>query len=271
MNNSFLAPNESIEQVIKMGIKKANTSVQKVFTLGVLAGIFIGLAYVGYMSVTQTLGNFDKGFSKFMGASVFPVGIMLVLFVGGSLFTGNNLVTVAYLDKKITLGQLAKNWIAVWLGNLAGCMLIAYIAYFAGTFDSIHMKETAVSFAEHKAHMTFIQALFSGFLCNIIVAASVWMTLAGKDLTSKILAAWFPVMLFALSGYQHCVANMFCFSIGKILSPESFSLGEAFMNNLLPATIGNALSGGVFLPVIYYYLYGKNKTKQSSNTKGAEA
>lgn len=260
----FLTPNESIEQVIKMGIKKGNTSAKKIFILGVLAGMFIGLAYVGYITVTQTLGGFDKGFAKFMGACVFPVGIMLVLFIGGSLFTGNNLMGVAYFDKKVSLGQIAKNWSVVWIGNLVGCFLLAVIAYYGGIFDSLHMKEATIHLAEHKAHMDIVKALFSGFLCNLVVSTAVWMTLCGTDLSGKILASWFPIMLFALSGYQHCVANMFVLSIGKMLAPESFTLTQAFINNLLPVTIGNALSGGVFIPAIYHYLYAKKAVTQTA-------
>lgn len=262
MEKNYLGPYELLEPVVQLGVKKANTKALKVFVLGIMAGMFVGLAYVGYMTATQTLMTTDPGLGKFVGALIFPVGIMLVLFVGGSLFTGNNLITLAWLDKQITLGQIAKNWIAVWLGNLVGSVLIAYSAVIAGNFHGEAISNLAMSIAAHKVEISFAEAVISGILCNILVALGVWMTFAGKDLISKIFAAWFPIMLFALSGYQHSVANMFVLSLGKILNSEIYSLKDMFLVNLLPVSLGNLIAGGIIIPVVYYNLYGKGRKKK---------
>lgn len=181
MNKNYLGPHELLEPVVQLGVKKGNTKSTKVFVLGILAGIFVGLAYVGYMTATQNLMTTDPGLGKFVGALIFPVGIMLVLFVGGSLFTGNNLITLAWLDKKISLTQVGKNWIAVWLGNLVGSVLVAYAAVLAGNFKGKAINALVMNIAHHKVEISFTEAVISGILCNILVALGVWMTFAGKD------------------------------------------------------------------------------------------
>lgn len=257
MNKNYVSPNELVDEIISLGIKKGNTKGFKVFILGILAGIFIGLAYIGYMTATQVLMVTDSGMGKLVGAMIFPIGIMLVLFIGGSLFTGNNLITMAFLDKKITLFQVNKNWLFVWLGNLVGSILTAVVAVESGSFQGEQIITLATNIAYHKVELSFLEAVLSGILCNILVSLGVWMTFAGKDLISKIFAVWFPIMLFALSGYQHSVANMFILSLGKILNPNLYSIQEMFFINIFPVSLGNAISGGILIPIVYYYLYKK--------------
>jgi formate/nitrite transporter len=258
MNKTFLNTVECAEAVVKLAIKKAHTKASKVFLLGFMGGIFIGLAYIAYITVSQTLGTtFDAGFGKFMGATVFPVGIMLVLFVGGDLFTGNNLAFIAYCTKDVSLKEVMQNWITVWFGNLIGSIFIAWVAFMGGIFKSSTMHSFTVHLAEHKVHLTFTEALFSGFLCNILVALGVWMTFSATDSIGKLFSAWFPIMMFALSGFQHVVANMFVLSIAKLIDPAIYTPVTALTHNLIPVTLGNLLSGGIFIPVIYYNLYLK--------------
>lgn len=257
MEKSYLAPVEIVDEIIKMAVKKAKNKVINIFLLGILAGMFIALAYVGYLTATQVLMGVDKGLGKLVGASIFPVGIMLVLFVGGSLFTGNNLVSIAYFDKQIGLKTVAINWIVVWLGNLVGTLGTAFLLIKSEIFHSKELVDLTVNIAKHKIELTATEAIISGFFCNILVALGVWMTYAGKDLISKLFAAWFPIMLFALSGYQHSVANMYILGVGKMLEPSAYNIMPV-LKNLLNVSIGNILSGGIFIPMIYYYLYKIN-------------
>ncbi len=253
----YLKPVEVVDEIIEMAVKKAKNKGINIFLLGALAGMFIGLAYIGYLTATQVLSLHDKGIAKLVGACIFPVGIMLVLFVGGSLFTGNNLVSIAYLDKKIPVSKVLINWVIVWTGNFFGAVLTAFLLSKTEIFHSHELVAATVSLAEHKVELTAVEGIVSGFFCNILVALAVWMTYAGKDLTSKLLACWFPVMLFALAGYQHSVANMFVLFMGKILEPSAYGFGVIF-KNLFNVSIGNILSGGIFLPIIYYYIYKIN-------------
>ncbi|MBP6407428.1 MAG: formate/nitrite transporter family protein [Fusobacteriaceae bacterium] len=257
MEKLYLAPVEIVDEIIKMGVKKAKNKPVNIFLLGILAGMFIGLAYVGNLTATQVLGTVDKGLGKFVGACIFPVGIMLVLFVGGSLFTGNNLVTIAFLDKQIPFKKVILNWIVVWSGNLVGAVGTAFLLLNTEIYHSHELVAATINLAKHKAELTATEGIISGFFCNILVALGVWMTYAGKDLTSKLLASWFPVMLFALCGFQHSVANMYILSMAKMLDPSVFGYHE-MLKNLLNVSIGNILSGGIFIPVIYYYLYKVN-------------
>lgn len=260
MERVYLAPVEIIDEVIKMAVKKAKNKGINIFLLGILAGMFVSLAYVGYLTATQVLMGIDKGLGKFVGACIFPVGIMLVLFVGGSLFTGNNLVSIAYFDKQIGIGKVFLNWLIVWTGNLVGCVGTAFLLSKTEVFHSKEIVALTINIAEHKVHLTPMESIISGFFCNVLVALGVWMTFAGKDLISKIWAAWFPIMLFALSGYQHSVANMYILSMAKFLDPSALGISAIF-NNLFYVSIGNIISGGIFVPVAYYYLYKINTHK----------
>ncbi|OQY42228.1 MAG: formate/nitrite transporter [Fusobacteriia bacterium 4572_74] len=250
---------ETANNVVKMGIKKANSKNINIFLFGILGGFFIALGYMGYMTVTQTMRTrIDTGLASFLGASVFPVGIMLCMIVGGSLFTSNNLVTLALFDKKISLKNLFRNWTFVWLGNFTGSIVAAILAITAGIYKPEAIHSVAVHMAEHKVVLGFYEAVASGFLCNVLVALGAWMAMSGKDLISKVIGVWFPVMLFVLCGFQHVVANMYVLSLGKILG-ANYTLGEMFMNNIIPVTIGNALSGGLILPAMYYFLLVKKQ------------
>jgi len=252
------------ELVSKMGEKKANTDPFRIFLLGIFGGAFVALGYVGYMIVTQSMAsNIDVGMSKFIGAAVFPVGIMLCVAVGGSLFTGNNLISLAVLQGKATKTKLLRNWGLVWTGNLVGGVTIALLAFIGGIYKAEAVANVALNAAEHKLHLGFFEAIASAFLCNIVVSVSVWASLAGKDLVSKLFMLWFPIMLFALSGYQHVVANMYVFSISKLLGGD-FTILSVFTKNLIPVTIGNALSGGIVIPLMYWTIFLKKATEEKN-------
>ncbi|MDN5305190.1 MAG: formate transporter [Fusobacteriaceae bacterium] len=252
-------------EVVKMGEKKSKSTLKDTFLFGVLGGIFIALGYIGYMSVVKNIIKIDKGVASLLGAGVFPVGIMLCVGIGGELFTSNNLITLAFLNKKINIQKLIKNWTIVWIGNLTGAIFIAFMAKLAGVYKSQEMYSIAVNMAHHKIELTFIEAIASGFFCNILVSLAVWLSLSSKSLISKLFALWFPVMLFVLSGYQHVVANMYVLSIAKLLD-SSIHIQDIVLNNLLPVTIGNALSGGVFIPYIYFKIF--NNKKEAIKVKG---
>lgn len=255
---TFLNTVECAEAVVKMGVKKTSTKPSKTFVLGFMAGIFVGLAYVAYLTATSVMGPaVNPVIGKFIGAAIFPTAVILVLLAGASLFTGDNLATLAWMTGDAKLKDVLKDWTFVWLGNFAGSLFLVFVCYMAKVFKSEAMIAATVDLATHKAHMTFTSAMFSGFLCNVVVALGVWISFTASDTQGKIVAAWFPIMMFAFSGYQHVVANMFVISMGWVLDPTAFTIGEAFMGSFIPVTIGNAFAGGVFIPAIYYFLYLK--------------
>lgn len=257
MSKNFLNPSETASAVINMGITRGNEkSSFKILVSGFFAGVFIALAGIGQLSATQTLAqNFDQGFAKFLGACIFPVGLMLCVFTGASLFTGNSLLTLSFLTKNLNFFNLVRNLSLVWIGNFLGSIFTAYVSVYAGIFLPPAMEKTLVGTALSKSALSFSECIFSGFLCNLLVALGVVMAMSAVDAAGKLFACWFPIMLFVVSGYQHVVANMYIVSAGALVSPENISVIKILVSHFLPVTIGNFLSGGVFLPAFLYYLY----------------
>lgn len=253
MNSGLLSPKEIAESWFGISRKKANLSVIKMVLLGVLAGIFIGFGAHAYLMVTQTLGGYDVGVAKLVGASVFPVGIMMVVIAGAELFTGNNLMMVSVFSKGITVNEMLKNWFFVFVGNLIGSVALGVLLANTGLYSGA-ILEKAIAVAEAKVSLTFSQALIRGVLCNILVVIAVWMQGACKDVISKLFALWFPVMLFVLSGFEHSIANLFFIPLGIMLGAD-VPVMTMIVQNILPVTIGNILGGGVFVSSMYYYLY----------------
>lgn len=253
MSKMCLDTTECTEAIVKLGIKKVSYPALKVLILGFMGGMFIGLSAIGNLIANQTIGG---GLGKIVGSCVFPVGLILVVLVGGSLFTGDCLAYLAWFEGKVDFNKMMKNLGLVWIGNLLGSVFTAFVAYAGGQFASTGLANFAVHVAEHKVHLEFGEALASAFLCNVLVALAVWFSFAAKDMIGKIFAIWFPIMLFILGGYQHVVANMTYISVGKILSPDSYTLVE-MIRHFIPVTIGNFLSGAIFLPLVYKTLYLK--------------
>ena len=249
----MLTPKEITLKTIESGVKKGKLSIFEKLLLSIFAGVFIGFGAYGSLTVMQTFGNLDLGLMKFLGAVVFPVGLMLVIIAGGELFTGNNLMTMALLDKKITFKEMLSNWIIVYIGNFIGSFFLAFLISKTGLVNE-NISKLATSTAVGKVNLSISQALIRGFLCNILVVLAVWMSTGAKDIASKILAIWFPIMLFVLMGYEHSVANMFYIPFGNFLG-ANISWSKMWTENLIPVTLGNVLGGGIFIPFIYYIVY----------------
>lgn len=255
MQKRMLTPPEIAQATINAGVKKANLSTLQMILLGIFAGIFIGFGAQADITVMQTLKNIDVGLMKFMGAFVFPVGLMLVVMAGAELFTGNNLMTLALMDKKITVNQMLKNWFFVYLGNFIGSILLAIVVVKAGFYKvDAPATQLAIKIATGKVGLTLSQAFFRAILCNVVVVLAVWLATGAQDVISKIFACWFPIMMFVLSGYEHSIANMYFISLGKFLGAE-VTWGQIWMKNLIPVTIGNIVGGAIIVPVVYYLVY----------------
>ena len=254
----MLKPDESARVAVKVGEGKAKLPIYKMILLGILAGAFIALA-----GVAATFGNVYVG--KLAGACIFPAGLAMVVVAGSELFTGNNLMSMALLDKKIGFGQLLKNWAFVFLGNLIGAVLVALLVVLSGVFDNI--SETVVATAQAKVGLGFGEAMLRGVLCNFLVCIAVWMAFSAETVSGKIMAVFFPIMLFVLCGFEHSVANMFYVPAGifeNMLSGAeagALNFGGFFVYNLLPVTIGNIIGGALFVGGTYYLVYLKKQKK----------
>lgn len=246
-------PKEIAQSYAELGVKKTETPAARLFLLAVLAGMFIALAGVG-----STMAN--VAVNKFAGACVFPAGLAMVVLAGSELFTGDNLMIVSVLEKRITAGSMLKVLALVYLGNFAGALLTALLAHLSGTLGT--MAEAVAGTAAAKASMGFGKAFVRGILCNVLVCIAVWMAAAAKEPAGKIIGLFFPIMVFVLCGYEHCVANMYYLPAGILtaakysVAAEGLSWGSALIGNLLPVTLGNMV-GGMGVGACYWAVYLK--------------
>ncbi len=247
MDNSCLSPKETSEALILTAQNKASMTTQKRLLMSVMAGLYISLGSQGFIVTYDNI---------FLRAAVFPVGLMLIVLVGGELFTGNCLMTFALLQKKIKAGDYLKSLVQVLVGNLIGALLAVALLYLGGVYNNPVLQETVVKIASAKLSLTFTEALCRGILCNILVSLGVWFATTAKDTTGKLLGCWFPIMLFVLTGYEHVVANMFYLPMAALFD-STITISEILIKNFLPVTIGNYIGGGILIPVVYYRVYHK--------------
>lgn len=252
----MLSPKQTAEKLIIIGQNKTQTGALKTLLLGVLAGMFIALAGVG--AVTASAGINSYGLKKLVSACVFPAGLIMVVLAGSELFTGNNLIIISVLDKKVKLLEMLKNWGIVYLGNFIGSLLVAFVAvYPIAKSDEIFSKALITS-ATAKTQLPIITTLFKGVLCNFLVCVAVWMSNACDNAGGKAVACFFPIMLFVLCGFEHSVANMFYLPAGMIASYMT-GVGDitllSALKNLVFVTLGNIVGGAGFVGCTYYVAY----------------
>lgn len=243
-------PKEILNIWINNGKNKAALPVYKMILLGILAGMFIGFGCHVFVLATASEAS---TVAKLIGAALFPVGLMMVIFCGAELFTGNNLMTLALMKKEITAGQMLKNWGFVYLGNLIGSVLLAFLLAKSGLYSGDALNRAA-AVASSKAAMPFGEAVIRGILCNILVVLACWFQAGSKEMIGKIFAVWFPIMMFVFAGFEHSVANMTYIPLGMFLGAD-VTLGAFLIGNLLPVTLGNLIGGALFIPGFYYLVY----------------
>jgi len=256
-------------------VTKVNASFLKLMILGVFAGVFIGFGAQLATMTGHDMGNyFGVGFTKLVMGMVFSVGLILVVIAGAELFTGNNLVIISALDKRISWGKVFKHWLIVFSANFIGSILIVYLIYYSGLWKSADNQVGAFSLkiANAKVNLSFVEALTRGILCNWLVCLAVWMAIASRYVMGKVFAIVFPVTAFVASGFEHSVANIFFIFKGILLksqpavvsasglSMESMSnlnWNGFIFKNLVPVTIGNIIGGAFFVAFLYWVVYLK--------------
>ena len=257
-------------------VEKANLTIVKMLLLGILAGMFVALAGAGSTIAQATVASTHlASIGKLLGAAVFPVGLVMILLAGSELFTGNCLIIIPVLQKEIKLRSMLKNWFFVYIGNFIGSMLIALMTAYSGIYSLFDNAAAvhAISIAVTKANMDFGDALIRGILCNFLVCIAVWIAYAAKDLVGKLLGLFMPTMLFVLCAFEHSIANMYFIPTGLFLVRWNFNYVSAFsnthgfenlaglgwrnmlINNIIPATIGNAIGGAILVGMVYWFLY----------------
>ena len=259
MNNLFLSPLEMSKAISEIGEKKAKETVFCLFVFGILAGMYIAFGASVATSVLSG-GMLDPGFARFLAGSVFSVGLILVLILGSELFTGNILMTIGLVYQKYSFGKVLRNWVVVYLGNLLGSIIIAWLVFNSGLLvnngNLTAMGNTAVKISEAKLQFSFSEALCRGILCNMLVCLAVIMCIASKTIEGKILGIYFPIMTFVASGYEHSVANMYFLPAGLMAKGEFIHGFFTMFNNLIPVTLGNII-GGLLIVFLHPKIQGR--------------
>jgi formate transporter len=277
----MLLPPEMAQKAEDIGVKKASMGWRNMFLLSILAGAFIGLGAIFATTVTAgASGHLSFGVTKLLGGTVFCLGLILVIIAGAELFTGNNLIIMALASHKITIRQLLRNWIIVYIGNFVGSIMTAGILLFSQQymFGKGAIGLNALTIANAKCNLGFLQALTLGMMCNALVCLAVWLCFSARTATDKILAILFPISGFVAAGFEHCVANMYFIPMGllvKATAPLEFweKIGKTtmdfanltwdnfFLVNLLPVTIGNIIGGSIMVGWVYWFVYIRKPKK----------
>lgn len=270
-----LMPKDMAGKMESIGVAKVGLGPLRMFALAILAGAFIALGAIFATTVSTGAGGvLPFGVTKLLSGLVFCLGLILVVGAGAELFTGNNLIVMAWASGKVSTGSLLRNWIIVYLGNFVGSVLTAVIMFLSAqyTFGGGAVGQNALNIASGKLSYGFTQALVLGILCNALVCLAVWLAAGARSATDKILAIIFPISAFVAAGFEHSVANMYFVPVGlfiKGMAPGTFweSIGMTASNfsnltwgnflwaNLLPVTIGNIIGGGFMVGLVYWFIY----------------
>jgi formate/nitrite transporter len=257
------SPKEIARKIESVGVVKARLPFVPMLMLGVLAGAFIGLGGMYYVLIRAD-GSLSFAVAAVMGGAAFSLGLLLVIVAGAELFTGNNLLVMAWADKQISSAELVRNWTIVFIGNAIGAVGVAVLVYLAGhtTLNYLAVGDTYVKIAAAKCALPFWIAFTRGILCNVLVCLAVWMATAGRTVVDKAVAVVFPISAFVAAGFEHSVANMYFFPVALLVqASRTLDKGpdlvtwSGIVSNMVPVTLGNIVGGGVLVGLVYHFVY----------------
>ncbi|MDY6974267.1 MAG: formate transporter FocA [Thermodesulfobacteriota bacterium] len=271
----MLIPPEMAAKAEDVGVKKASTGWRNMFLLAILAGAYISLGAIFATTVTAgTAQQLPYGVVRLLGGFVFCLGLILVIVGGAELFTGNNLIIMAWSSRKISTFQLLRNWVIVYFGNLMGSLMTAMLMLYSGQymFSNGLVGLNILNIATAKCSLDFTPAIILGIMCNALVCMAVWLSFSARTTTDKILSIIFPITAFVAAGFEHCVANMYFIPIGimvKMTAPPVFwtaidktiedytalTWKNFFLMNLVPVSFGNIIGGAVLVGLVYWFIY----------------
>lgn len=275
----MLLPFEMAQKAEEIGVQKANMDFMKTFVLSILAGAFI--AFGAIFSTLVTAGStWPYGITKLIGGLAFSLGLLLTILGGAELFTGNNLIVMAWANKKISTYKVLRNWLIVYVGNAIGACAIIVLILLSGHFmqgnGTVGLQMLLI--AKAKCNLPFINAFTLGILCNILVCLAIWLSYSAKDVSGKVICILFTVSAFVAAGFEHSIANMYYVPLGIILKnyadPEfwqiiqttpvefqSLSMHNFLWHNLLPVTLGNIVGGAMLVGGVYWFVFLKRRNE----------
>jgi formate transporter len=263
-NFNAYSPAEIKEAVEKVGVKKTRLPLLASFMLAIVAGGSVGLGALYYTIVASRAMSFAA--VRVLGGLTFSLGLALVIVGGAELFTGNNLIVMAWASRKVSTGDMLRNWVIVYFGNLVGSLGLVFLVFFSHHLDmnsgriGLSILNTSVA----KIQPDVVTLFFKGVLCNVLVCLAVWLAYAGRTVTDKILALILPVSAFIAAGFEHCVANMYFLPLAWLLVqtgnvPANFDASPITMagiiHNLIPVTLGNIVGGAGLVGALYWAIY----------------
>jgi len=271
------SPKQIAEKVDSIGVVKARLPLLSMVMLGILAGAFIGLGAL-YFVLVKSDASFSFATGQVLGGLSFSLGLLLVVVAGAELFTGNNLLAMAWADKKITTSELFNNWVVVCGANFIGATGLAVLVFLSGhtELNQGAIAEQYLKIAEAKCSLPFWTAFFRGVLCNVLVCMAVWMALAGRSVIDKSVAIIFPISAFVAAGFEHSIANMYFIPLAMLIKvfgetggstvAESVTL-LGFIGNLIPVILGNLVGGSVLVGFVYHVIYQRGQTPSKPEDK----
>lgn len=266
MNSRFLTPSEAAAAIVTHGRRVLNQPLSNTIVLSLLAGFYIAFgAQLATIVTHDAAAHVGNGIARFLGGSVFSLGLMLVVICGAELFTGNTMLAKAALQREIPWSKLLENWGIVILGNFLGSLFFAWMMIKSQLLSSPDVGARVIEIASGKAALSFDVAFIRGIFCNWLVCLAIFMAVAAKDISGKILACYVPIMAFVTSGFEHSVANMYFIPAGLLLSTERGMSVEGLtwpsflIDNLIPVTLGNIVGGVVFVAGAYWFIHLRNQ------------
>ncbi|WP_281189904.1 formate transporter FocA [Vibrio diabolicus] len=282
-NHQYFSPKEMMAEAEKFALSKANKTSSMTLSLAIMAGAFIGLAFLFYITVTTGSAGAGWGLSRLAGGLAFSMGLILIVICGGELFTSSVLSSISWANKQISFGKMLSIWGKVYVGNFIGAMFLLALVTAAGLYqmDSGQWGLNALNIAQHKLHHTLIQAFALGILCNLLVCLAIWLTFSSANAMTKAAMTIMPVAMFVSSGFEHCVANMFMVPLGIVIAnfaPESFwasvgvpasqyadlNIGHFITANLIPVTLGNIVGGAVLVGLANWCIFRRPELKAAN-------
>jgi formate/nitrite transporter len=263
------APKDIALKVETVGVAKAHMATLPLVMLGLLAGAFIGLGGLFFV-IVKSDANLSFVVSQLLGGFVFCLGLILVVIAGAELFTGNNLLAMAWADGQITTREVLRNWLWVCAANFVGATGLALLVYLSGHTHANGgaIGTTVLKIALNKQNLIWHEAFFRGVLCNVLVCMAVWMAMAGRSVIDKVIAIVFPITAFVAAGFEHSIANMYFMQLALIIQyfepvAAANALGAAsnalsvagMLSNLVPVILGNLVGGSVFVGLVYHLIY----------------
>ena len=288
-NTMIVPPHQIVSGNIAASTGKTQTPLMKLVLLAFFAGMFIACGASASSVAMHAISN--VGLARLVAGAVFPVGLMMIVFVGGELFTGDCLMIMGCIHGKYSVGSMIRVLVVVFFSNFVGAGIFAAMVNASTQFNftSGLLGAFTIKVAMGKLTMSFGAAFVSAILCNIFVCVAVLMAAAAKDIAGKALAIFFPILAFVVSGYEHCVANMYYIPAGIFAASneayvqaametygytaqqlETLSWGNMLVNNLLPVTLGNIVGGMVFVGLPLYLIHSNRIREEELQLKQTE-